>query len=226
MYNYHKTRHSTSSESETSRPLMHYYYQEPPVNPIHMQAYGVNPQYYPTPFEQVSLNSYPSLLPNPPYMQETYDTNYYEPPRTPDTQYFTPHYQDTSTACESEVEHDKIPHRRKRNQRKPRTQPSQLNGSIPNKPQFEPLQPTMPTSPRQFQFHPQPGQKAGCHREKPNNGTNTPKEKVEDRETNNGNGSYLGHISQIVATIHFLCCLCATLLCFSMLPSYGATLRQ
>ena len=201
MYNYLKTRHSTSSASETPRPLMQqYYFQEPPVNPIHMQAYGVNPQYYP-----------PSY---PPHMQETYK-NYYEPPRTPDTQYFTPHYQDTSTASESEVEHDKTPHRRKRHQRKP-----------PNKPQFEPLQPTMPTSPRQFQSHPQPGRKAGCHREKPNNGTNTPKEKVEDHETNNGNGSYIGQISQIVATIHLLCCLCATLLCFSMLPWYGATLRQ
>ena len=211
MYNYLKTRHSTSSESETPRPLMqHYYYQEPPVNPIHMQAYGVNPQYHP-----------PSY---PPHMQETYK-NYYEPPRTPDTQYFTPHYQDTSTACESEVEHDKIPHRRKRNQRKPRTQPSQLNGSIPNNPrQFEPLQPTMPTSPRQFQFHPQPGRKAGCHREKTNNRTNTPKEKVEDREFNNGNGSYDGNISQIMTTIHFLCLLCATILCLSMLPPYGATL--
>ena len=180
MYNYLKTRHST------------------PVNSIHMQAYGANPQYYPP--------SYLSSLPYPPHMQA---------PRTPDTQYFTPHNQDTSTASESEVEHDKTPHRRKRHQRKP-----------PNKPQFEPLQPTMPTSPRQFQFHPQPGREAGCHRERPNNGTNTPQEKVEDRETNNGNGSYLGHISQIVATIHFLCCLCATLLCFSMLPLYGATLRQ
>ena len=197
--NYLKTRHSTSPETETTRPLMqHYYYQETPVNSIHTQAYGANPQYYPP--------SYLSSLPYPPHMQA---------PRTPNTQYFTPHNQDTSTASESEVEHDKTPHRRKRHQRKP-----------PNKPQFEPLQPTMPTSPRQFQSHPQPGRKAGCHREKPNNGTNTPKEKVEDREFNNGNGSYHGNISQIMATIHFLCCLCATLLCFSMLPSYGATLRQ
>ena len=84
--------YSTSSESETSRPvdfrafqnqdnsLMQYYYQDPlgelysptqSVNPMHMQGTsGFNPQYYPnipTNFGQVPLNSYSPLLPNPPF---------------------------------------------------------------------------------------------------------------------------------------------------------------
>ena len=184
---------------------------------MHMQGTSeFYPQYYPTTFGQVSLDSYPSLLPNPPYMQETYK-NYYEPPTpvTPSTQWFTSRSQDTSTTCESEVEH--MDHKRKirrRKQRKYCPQPSQLNDNRP----FSPVQPTMPSTTQMPTFQ--------YHQERPNNGTKTPQEKDEVRETNNGDSSNLGHISQILTTIHFLCCLCTMLLYFSMLPLYCATLRQ
>ena len=92
MYNYNKTMHSTSSESETSRPvdfrafqkqdnrLMQYYYQDPlgelysptqSVNPMHMQGTsGYNPQFspnIPTTSRQIPLNRCFPLLPNPPF---------------------------------------------------------------------------------------------------------------------------------------------------------------
>ena len=158
---------------------------------MHMQgASGFNPQYYPnipTTFGQVQLDSYSPLLPNPPFqntdwqnMQVIDETNYYESPRpvTPDTQWYTPHSQGASTTCESEVEQEKMDHRRKiirRKQRKSHAQPSQLNGSIPNDPRqydsrpFYPLQPTMPLP---QQFHPWPRQEAE-NQERPKNGTRT-----------------------------------------------------